>query len=130
MFLFTGHSSVNMLKLLSANLEMITCVRNAFTVHEAFNVHPTTHHKEEDPFPDQLTGMWFCLSRKFFHPKDGCTEIPALTVKGEEKGKVPSRLVDVLGKGKKKVHESFGSKLFNSFHVLCKSDEPGQIVAD
>jgi hypothetical protein len=46
---------------LMANIQMIETVRKAFMSRDAFNVHPTTKHKEQDPFPDQLKGMWFCL---------------------------------------------------------------------
>jgi hypothetical protein len=44
-----------------ANIQMIETIRKAFMSRDAFNVHPTTKHKEQDPFPDQLKGMWFCL---------------------------------------------------------------------
>ena len=46
-------------------------IRQAFGGHEAFNVHPTTHHTEQDPFPDQLKGMWYCLREKSFQPQSG-----------------------------------------------------------
>ena len=67
----TGQSSANILKLLTVNLEAMGAVRQAFGGHEAFNVHPTTHHTEQDPFPDQLKGMWYCLREKLFQPQSG-----------------------------------------------------------
>lgn len=62
---------MNILKLLTVNLEAMGAVRQAFGGHEAFNVHPTTHHTEQDPFPDQLKGMWYCLREKLFQPQSG-----------------------------------------------------------
>ena len=47
-----------------ANVQMIGAIRKGYMSHEAFDVHPTTKHKEQDPFPDQLKGMWFCLKEK------------------------------------------------------------------
>ncbi|KAJ7376892.1 hypothetical protein OS493_031771 [Desmophyllum pertusum] len=124
----SGHSSVNILKLLTVNLEAIGAVREAFGGHETFNVHPTTRHTEQDPFPDQLKGMWFCLKQKFFQPSEDQNFIPRLTNQGEEKGKVSMTLVDVYKQGKEKVTQNFGQKLFNTFHVLSDggtvSDEP------
>jgi len=55
-----GHTSVEVLKLLTVNLDALGAIRNAFGGREAFNVHPTTHHSEQDPFPDQMKGNWFC----------------------------------------------------------------------
>jgi hypothetical protein len=112
-----------MLKLLSANLATIKKVRDIFSSHDAFNVHPTTSHTEADPFPDQLKGMWFCLKEGFFKQADNGDSIRAITNKGEVKGKVSMTLVNVYGKGKSKVLQNFGKKLFNSFHVNVKNNE-------
>ena len=111
-----------MLKLLTANLEALTAVRRSFGGHEAFNVHPTSHHTEQDPFPDQLKGMWFCLQKKFFDPPEDQTFVPKLTNQGEEKGKVSTTLVDVYQQGKDKVTQNFGQKLFSVFKVLSDAD--------
>ena len=82
-FLFPeGHSSVNILKLLTVNLEALGAVRSAFVGREAFNVHPSSHHTEQDPFPDQLKGMWFCLQKKFFDPPEDQNFVPQLTNQG------------------------------------------------
>lgn len=113
-----GHTSMEVLKLLTVNLDALGAIRNAFGAREAFNVHPTTHHSEEDPFPDQLKGMWFCLQQKFFDPPENRDYIPKLSNKGEVCGKVSITLVDVYKKGKSKVSENFGHKLFYTFHIL------------
>lgn len=106
-----------MLKLLSANLENIGAVRRAFAGHGAFNVHPTTHHSEQDPFPDQLKGMWFCLNQKFFKPHETDESAPLMMYKD----KVPPSLIDVYDKGQTKVKQNFHEKLFNTFHVFTES---------
>lgn len=113
---------MNILKLLTVNLEALGAVRKAFGGREAFNVHPTTRHSEQDPFPDQLKGMWFCLQQKFFNPPEDRNFITQLTNQGEEKGKVSMTLVDVYDKGKVKVTQNFGHKLFSTFNVLSNND--------
>ena len=100
------------------NLDALGAIRNAYGGREAFNVHPTSRHSEQDPFPDQLKGMWFCLKQGFFEPPADQDFIPKLSNKGEEIGRVSTTLVDVYKKGKTKVAENFGRKLFNTFHVL------------
>ena len=117
---------MNILKLLTVNLEALGAVRSAFGGHEAFNVHPTSHHTEQDPFPDQLKGMWFCLQQKFFDPSEDQNFVSRLTSHGEEKGKVSTMLVDVYKQGKVKVTQNFGQKLFSVFKVLSDGD----IVSD
>ena len=117
-----GHSSVNILKLLTVNLEALGAVRSVFGGREAFNVHPSSHHTEQDPFPDQLKGMWFCLQKKFFDPPEDQNFVPQLTNKGEEKGKVSITLVDVYKQGKVKVTQNFGQKLFSAFKVFSDVD--------
>ena len=114
---------MNILKLLTVNLEAMGAVRQAFGGHEAFNVHPTTHHTEQDPFPDQLKGMWYCLREKLFQPQSGedTNSIRRITTGGEVSGKVPMALVDVYQKGKEKVKQNFGQKLFNTFHVWSEN---------
>ena len=121
---------MEVLKLLAANLDCLGAVRNAFGGHEAFNVHPTTHHSEQDPFPDQLQGMWFCLKQKFLDPPGDQDFIPKLSNKGEENGKVSNTLVDVYKKGKSKVTENFGRKLYSTFHVLPEGENPSNHELD
>lgn len=115
---FEGHSSVNILKLLTVNLEALGAVRSVFGGQEACNVHPTSHHSEQDPFPDQLKGMWFCLQKKLFDPPESQYFVPQLTNQGEEKGKVSTMLADVNKQGKVKVTQNFGQKLFSAFKFL------------
>ena len=103
--------------------QALSAVRKAFGGREAFNVHPTTRHSEQDPFPDQLKGMWFCLQQKFFNPPEDRNFITQLTNQGEEKGKVSITLVDVYDKGKVKVTQNFGHiKLFSTFNVISNND--------
>ena len=109
---------MEVLKLLTVNLDALKAIRNAFGGREAFNVHPATHHSEQDPFPDQLKGMWFCLKQKFFEPPEDRNYIPKLSNKGDKSGKVSTTLVDVCKKGKSKVAENFGCKLFSIFRII------------
>lgn len=48
-FIFVGHSSIHMLKRLMVNVDTFSTIRDAYSDKSAFNVHPTSHHKEQDP---------------------------------------------------------------------------------
>ena len=115
-------------------METVGRVRSAFSGHEAFNVHHTSHHTEEDPFPDQLKGMWFCMHKKFFRPDNDCSTVKVISDTCEETGILPARLFDVYGKGKEKVKLNFGRKLFDTFHVMSESnhaeDEDEETLSD
>ena len=63
--IISGHTTVKMLQRLMAKIEIFGSTRKCFQAREAFNVHPTTKHKEQDPFPDQLKVGHFVLQRKF-----------------------------------------------------------------
>ena len=49
-----GHSSINMLKRLMVNIEAFSTIRAAYSSPSAFDVHPMSRHKEQDPIHDQL----------------------------------------------------------------------------
>jgi len=109
------------------NLEIIGAIRSAYEDREAFNVHATTRHCEQDPLPDQLKGMHFCLKEKFFDISNQ-DYFNRLSNQGERIGKVSPTLIDVYKKGKLKVTENYGRKLFNTFHIL--SDSQGEIIIE
>ncbi|KXJ07109.1 hypothetical protein AC249_AIPGENE17274 [Exaiptasia diaphana] len=118
----SGHSTFGMLQLLTVNVGILGAIRGAYEGRCAFNVHPTRKHSEQDPFPDQLKGIYFCLEEKFF---DICDQdfIDKLSNNGENIGKVSQTLTDVHKKGQLKVTENFGRKLFNTFHVLSDKQD-------
>ena len=109
-------------------METVGRVRSAFSGHEAFNVHHTSHHTEEDPLPDQLKEMWFCMHKKFFRPDSDCSTVKVISDTCEETGILPSRLFDVYGKGKVKLN--FGRKFFDSFHIMSESNHAGDEVEE
>ena len=78
-----GHSSINMLKRMMINVEAFTTIREAYSTPRAFNVHPTSHHKEQDPLHDQLKGMWFCLKQKIIAVDVTASTIPKINNQGE-----------------------------------------------
>ena len=59
--IISGHTTVKMVQRLMANIEIFGSTRECFQAREAFSVHPTTKHKEQDPFPDQLKAAHFVL---------------------------------------------------------------------
>ena len=83
-----------------ANVQMIGAIRKGYMSHEAFDVHPTTKHKEQDPFPDQLKGMWFCLKEKIVSCVDGKATLKVFPFDGSESKNVPIN---------RKMHECFPS---------------------
>lgn len=59
---------MQMLQTLMANLHLIGVVRGAYHPGEPFNIHPTSRHCEQDPFPEQIKAMSFILASKFLNP--------------------------------------------------------------
>ena len=113
---------MQMLQRLMANLDLIGVVRGACHSREAFNIHPTSGHCEQDPFPDQIKAMRFILASKFL--------IPDTTRQAVEKygssGSVSISNVDAYASGKKKVEDNFNRKLFSLFGVLNLDEEEGR----
>lgn len=106
---------------------MLGKTRKVFASKDAFDYHPTTKHKEQDPLPDQLKGMWFCICHKLFRHSPGrkATQLP---ISGDERKPVSQTHIGVIKKGEKKVVERFGEKLhacFPEFRLLTlqKSQE-------
>ena len=110
-----------MLQRLMANLDLVGVVQRAYHSREAFNIHPTSRHCEQDPFPDQIKAMRFILESKFLNPDP--------TRKTVEKygscGSVLVSNVDAYATGKKKVKDNFNRKLFSLFGVLNLNEEEG-----
>ena len=51
-----------------ANIDIFGSTRKSFQAKEAFNVHPTTKHHKQDPFPDQLTTATKWIDGPFTKP--------------------------------------------------------------
>lgn len=111
----SGHTSVKMCKRLMANVQLFGKVRRAYADKSAFAIHVTSKHTEQDPLPDQLKGMWFCLKEKLFKPEKGTTCISQYNTQGQKDGKVKQNLIDVYGKGVKKVEQNFNQKMYELF---------------
>lgn len=111
-----------MLKRLMANVELFGTTRAAFRAREAFNVHPTTKHTEQDPFPDQIKAMQFILRKKFLKPDIGRNTVE----KFNGKGAISSSNVDAYAAGKKKVQDNFNRK-FYSIYGKMNEDEGGDL---
>ena len=77
------------------NLNLFGLTRATYSNKEAFDYHPTSRHKEQSFFPDQLKGMWFCVKNKFFEVSSG-------------------------KRGEKKVEEKFEEKLHDCFPSFQK----------
>ena len=71
---------------------------------KAFDIHPTKKHAEEDPFPDQLKGMWFCFKENVLSCDEGRNVIqyyPLAWADGKEM-QLPKKCCDIYTKGCKK----------------------------
>ena len=116
-----GHSSINMLKRLMVNIEAFSTIRAAYSSPSAFDVHPTSRHKEQDPIHDQLKAMWFCLKENIISDD----VIHKMTKEENCEGNVQQSLIDVYSKGKLKIKQQFSRMLYEKFNVFVseQSDE-------
>ena len=104
-----------MCKRIMANVQLFGQVRRAYADKQAFDVHVTTKHKEQDQFPDQLKGMWFCLKERFFLPQKDNTSIHKYNAHGQHDGCITKNLMHVFEKGIEKIEQKFDQKMFECF---------------
>ena len=105
-----GHTTVKVLQRLMANIEIFGSTRKCLQLMEAFNVHPTTKPKEQDPFPDQLKAAHFVLERLFVTPDLSRSKV--VKFGDPKKSYIPISNIDVCDAGKRKVTENFERKKF------------------
>ena len=100
-----------------ANIQIIEATRKAFMSKKAFDVHPTKKHTEQDPFPDQLKGMWFCLKEKFVTSVEGRNVIKhfPLDSSGVKEMQCPKKCCEIYKKRCEKVTKEFNGKLHECF---------------
>ena len=67
-YILIGNTTRKMMERLIANIDMFGMTRKSFHSRDAFNIHPTTKHREQDPFPDQLKAAYFVLKNKSLKP--------------------------------------------------------------
>lgn len=113
---------MQMLQTLMANLDLIGVFRGTYHPGEPFNIHPTSRHCEQDPFPEQIKAMSFILASKFLNPD---TTRQAVEKYGSSRS-VSISDVDAYTSGKKKVKDNFNKKLFSLFGVLNIDEEEGR----
>ena len=107
-----------------ANIDLFSVTRSAFHSRDAFNVHTTTKHSEQDPFPDQIKATHFILKRKFLKPDKGRKNVEKFN--DPKKGLVSNSNINAYAAGKKKVQETFNRKLFSLYFILnVDRDEDG-----
>ena len=116
---YAGGHNVTICERLMAKIDMLKMVTAAYMGKEGFDVHHTSQHSEQTPFPDQLKGAWFCLQKGFFtnssHKEVECFPFDK---KGGTEGKISKNLINVVEKGQAKIKENFKAKLFESFPEL------------
>ena len=109
-----------MLQRLMANIDMLIQTRKSFQAREAFNVHPTTKHTEQDPFPDQLKAAHFILRRMFFEYVPGRKTVEKFG--DPKKASISTNNIDCYASGKRKVVATFNRKLFNVYGIMNELD--------
>ena len=110
---------VKMMQRLMANIDLISQTRKTFQSREAFNVHPTTRHQEQNPFPDQIKAAHFILRKKFLNPSPGRRNVAKFGSEGN--AYVSASNVDAYGSGKKKVLQNFERKLYSLYGIIKES---------
>ena len=60
----SGNTTVTKCERVMANIDLLKMVRAAHMGKEVFDVHHTSRHSEQTPFPHQLKGAWFCLQQR------------------------------------------------------------------
>ena len=118
---FLGHTTVKMLQRLMANVDIFGSMRKCFQSRQAFNVHPTTKHKEQDPLPDQLKAAHFVLERKFVTPD--LTRSKVEKFGDPKKTHIPSSSIDAYNAGKRKVIENFERKKFSLYGISIEQND-------
>ena len=99
-----------------ANIDIIGKTREAFKSRDAFNVHCTTKHCEQDPIPDQLKAANFILRSRFLQPIPERKSV--VKFKDPKMASISSTNIDAYHTGKKKVVENFDRKLFSLFGIM------------
>ena len=95
-----------------ANVQLFGQVRRAYADKQAFDVHVTSKHKEQDPFPDQLKGIWFCFKERFFQAQKDNTSIHKYNAQGQHDGRITKNLRNVFEKGIEKIEQKFDTKMY------------------
>ena len=99
----SGHSTVTMCERTMGNLDLLRTVRKVYKARDCFYSHPSMKYSIQSSFPDQLKGAWFCLKQDFFkNKKRKDIKCYPISTKGVPSGKVPSNLIDIMTKEKRK----------------------------
>lgn len=116
---FSGHTTVKMCQRIMGNIDLLKSCRAAYKSRESFDVHHTSCHSEQSPFPDQLKAGWFCLTKDFFANR-GRKEVKAIPLgkKGAFQDKISSKVVSSYDKGVQIIKDNFKSKLYECFPDL------------
>ncbi len=112
-----------MLQRLMANIDLLIETRKSFKACDAFNVHPTTKHMEQDPLPDQVKAAHFILRNKLLKCVPGRKSVQKFD--DPKNGSVSSNNVDAYETGKKKVVATFNRKLFNIYGIIKEDPAVG-----
>ena len=118
-----GHTTVGMIQRLMANIDLFGVTRKAFHSRDAFNVHTTTKHSEEDSFPEKIKATNFILQRKFLKPDKGRKNVEKFN--DPKKGLVSNSNINAYGAGKTKIQETFNRKLFSLKAILNVDGDEG-----
>ena len=109
-----------MLQRLMANIDLLIQTRKSFQARDAFNIHPTTKHTEQNPLPDQLKAAHFILRKRFFQCVPGRKTVEKFG--DPKKASISANNIDCYEIGKMKVVASFNRKLFNIYGIMNELD--------
>ena len=109
-----------------ANIYIFGATRRCFQSKEAFNVHTASKHHEQDPFPDQVKAAHFVMREKFVTPDVSQDKVSKF---GDTKKTVPVSNINAYEAGKKKVIDTFESKVF-FFRVIAETDDSDHEISN
>ena len=113
---FYRGTTLKTLQMISANLEIFTSTRRAYTSKESFDIHNIKRHFEADPTFDQLKVAWWLMKRNLFHYDPSRTRVKVMQYAGAPRYEfLPSNLINILIQGKQKLKQSFKQRFFESY---------------
>jgi hypothetical protein len=108
----TGHTSVKVLKMLSACSQLFKQVRDSYM--EAFGGPVSRKHKVASPLSDQIRVCTFALQQDFFN-KHSSEAIKVFGADGPTDNNIGKNVQDIEQKGKDMVKQTFPSKMYTYY---------------
>ena len=107
----TGHTSVRVLKMLSASSQLVKQVRESYV--DAFKGPASNKHKMPSSVIDQIKVCLFVLENGFYDMSTD--QVNVFNAEGRTEKLSPKSVLDVVSKGKALLQEKFPSKMYTYY---------------